>query len=92
MELFRVRAANLGIIKKAEIGIRPLTVFIGPNNTNKTWLAYGIYSLARAIAMRPAVSPTIKPRSHLPEDLDARIAESCDELSRTIAEGLATHR
>ena len=39
MRLFDVKVHNLGRIKDAELCIRPLTVFFGPNNTNKTWVA-----------------------------------------------------
>ncbi len=31
---------NLGVISEAEIELKPLTIFVGPNNTGKTWLAY----------------------------------------------------
>ena len=37
---------NLGRIKEARLDIKPLTVFVGPNNTNKTWTAYALYGLA----------------------------------------------
>lgn len=33
---------NLGAVIKGQVEIKPLTVFIGPNNTGKTWAAYGI--------------------------------------------------
>lgn len=36
----KVKIGNLGVIKEAEIELRPLTIFIGPNNTGKSWLAY----------------------------------------------------
>ncbi|MBV8695965.1 MAG: ATP-binding protein [Ktedonobacteraceae bacterium] len=36
----KVTIQNLGVIQKAEIDLRPLTIFIGPNNAGKTWLAY----------------------------------------------------
>ena len=51
MELFKIRVKNLGKIKEAELDIRPLTVFCGPNNTNKTWVANSIYGLARRLQM-----------------------------------------
>ena len=35
----RLSIANLGALTKAEIDIKPLTVFVGPNNTGKTWTA-----------------------------------------------------
>lgn len=36
---------NLGIVKNASIDLKPLTIFIGENNTGKTWAAYTISSL-----------------------------------------------
>ncbi len=35
---------NLGPVREANINIKPLTVFIGQNNTGKTWTAYLIAS------------------------------------------------
>lgn len=36
----KIKIKNLGIIEQAEINIKPLTVFVGENNTGKTWTAY----------------------------------------------------
>jgi predicted ATPase len=36
----KVESRNLGVIKKAEIDLKPLTVFIGGNGEGKTWAAY----------------------------------------------------
>lgn len=36
----KVTIRNLGVIKEAEIDLKPLTIFVGPNNSGKTWLAY----------------------------------------------------
>lgn len=33
---------NLGAVREAEIDQKPLTIFVGPNNTGKTWTAYAI--------------------------------------------------
>jgi hypothetical protein len=41
----QVGIKGLGVIAQAEIDIRPLTVFVGPNNTGKTWAAYTIASI-----------------------------------------------
>lgn len=38
---------NFGPIVEAKIDLRPLTVFIGPSNTGKSWLAILIYALHR---------------------------------------------
>jgi len=37
------KITNLGPIRKAEIQLKPLTVFVGENNTGKTYAAYLIY-------------------------------------------------
>jgi len=31
---------ELGPVKEADIELKPLTIFIGKNNTGKTWTAY----------------------------------------------------
>lgn len=69
MELFKLRVENLGRIKQAELGIRPLTVFIGPNNTNKTWTAYALYALAQRLCSQPAYAsnPAFSPAAELVE-------------------------
>ncbi len=39
----KVSIRNLGVLKEeANFELKPLTVFIGPNNTGKTWLAYSL--------------------------------------------------
>ena len=45
----KVTVRNLGIIKdEATIDLKPLTIFIGPNNSGKTWLAYAIAGILGA--------------------------------------------
>lgn len=41
----KITFSNLGRIKKTTLDLRPLTVILGQNNTNKTYLAYSIYGL-----------------------------------------------
>jgi predicted ATPase len=41
----KIRFENFGNIKEGEIELKPLTVFIGPNNTGKTYCAYSIYGI-----------------------------------------------
>src|SRR5262245_32186965 len=45
---------KLGLVTHAELDVRPLTVFFGPNNTNKTWVAYCLYGLARYLIIGSA--------------------------------------
>ena len=42
-----INVQNFGPIEKAEIDLRPLTVFVGESNTGKTYLAALIYALHR---------------------------------------------
>ncbi|MDZ8185912.1 MAG: AAA family ATPase [Nostoc sp. ChiSLP02] len=41
----KVEIFNLGVIEKAEIDFKPLTIFIGGNGTGKTWTAYTLASI-----------------------------------------------
>ena len=48
---------KLGRIEHAEMEIRPLTVLVGANNTNKTWAAYALYGLLKFLTWRkPALA------------------------------------
>jgi len=40
-----IELVNLGVVQKAEIELKPLTVFIGENNTGKTWTSYTLASI-----------------------------------------------
>ncbi len=42
-----VEVSNFGPIVEAKIDLRPLTVFVGPSNTGKSYLAKLIYALHR---------------------------------------------
>ena len=42
-----LEVSNFGPIREARIDLRPLTVFVGPSNTGKSWLAILIYALHR---------------------------------------------
>ena len=43
---------DFGPIAKAEVDLRPLTVFVGPSNTGKSYLAMLIYALHRFLSVR----------------------------------------
>ena len=48
----RLEVKNFGPITRAEIDLRPLTVFVGPSNTGKSYLAILIYALHLLFADR----------------------------------------
>lgn len=41
----QIKISNLGKVADATIDLKSLNIFIGPNNTGKTWSAYAIYSI-----------------------------------------------
>lgn len=41
----KVEIRNLGVVEKAEIDLKPLTVFIGGNGEGKTWAAYTLSAI-----------------------------------------------
>ena len=45
--MIRLAVKNLGPIGEANVDLRPLTVFVGPSNTGKSYLAVLIYALHR---------------------------------------------
>lgn len=45
---YRITATNFGPIGEAEVDLRPLTVFVGPSNTGKSYLATLLYAIHRS--------------------------------------------
>ena len=48
--LAKIHVQDYGRITDAQLELRPFTVFIGPNNTNKTWVAYAIHGLVQSLS------------------------------------------
>ena len=47
---YRLDVADFGPIARASVDFRPLTVFVGPSNTGKSYLAVLVYALHRCLA------------------------------------------
>ena len=70
---------RLATLQPTDLEIRQFTVVIGPNNTNKTYLAYTIYALLDAI------SRTLKPNTLIYQILDDdTILFPCDSINLTL--------
>jgi ABC-type multidrug transport system ATPase subunit len=41
----KIQVKNLGILNEVEIDLKPLTIFVGPNNSGKTLLAYVLLAI-----------------------------------------------
>ena len=59
---------DFGPIARAEIDLRPLTVFVGPSNTGKSYLAILIYALHRFFNSNSAYPSSTYPRGFLTMD------------------------
>ena len=51
---YRLDVTDFGPIAKASVEFRPLTVFVGPSNTGKSYLAVLAYALHRGVAGAPS--------------------------------------
>ena len=71
-----LKATNFGPIVEADIELRPLTVFVGPSNTGKSYLAILIYALHLLFAGYLRPSMRLPPRRR-PQDI---AVESADQL------------
>lgn len=56
VSLMKIKIVNLGPVKEAELALKPLTVFVGANNTGKTWTAYAISSLLAPFSLTRYIS------------------------------------
>lgn len=54
----RVSVEQFGPIEKGVVDLRPLTIFVGPSNTGKTYLAILIYALHKALRGFPRLPST----------------------------------
>ncbi len=52
----RISVTDLGPIASGTIDLRPLTVFVGPSNTGKTYFAILLYALQRILDGFPRLS------------------------------------
>ena len=85
-----VKVTDFGPIAKAEVDLRPLTVFVGPSNTGKSYLAILIYALHQFFGGRRSIfRRRLIPRNWMLPDSKVRkpspkIAESLVEIVEQI--------
>lgn len=76
----RISVTNFGPIASGTVDLRPLTVFVGPSNTGKTYLAILIYALHRTLEGFPRLPIMYHGRSHFWRDLryEESLAQATD--------------
>ncbi len=77
---------DFGPIARADIDLRPLTIFVGPSNTGKSYLAMLIYALCKCFSLNypdgSGWSPGYRPWG--PHGLRTRVGDMADELWKDI--------
>lgn len=85
---FRISVKNFGPIEIGSVVLRPLTIFVGPSNTGKTYLAILIYALRRILGGFTRL-PVIHPTQYHSIGLDRRSDQSetdADTLEESVQE------
>ena len=85
---FTLDVADFGPIARACVELRPLTVFVGPSNTGKSWLATLVYALHHyfgnsARGPGPWVWATFD--APLPEGASTALLRIAEQLSRSVS-------
>lgn len=76
----QIAVENFGPIEKADVDLRPLTVFVGESNTGKTYLAAFIYALYRTFMGFSRV-PWPDDVSLLLREIDTETLEALEKLN-----------
>jgi predicted ATP-dependent endonuclease of OLD family len=82
----KITVRNLGIIKNAAtIDLKPLTIFIGPNNTGKTWLSYALSGIFGSYGLNRYIQDCAEEQIfNAYEPLDNAVSQVLDKGSATI--------
>ena len=85
-----IQVADFGPIVEAKVNLRPLTVFVGPSNTGKSYLAILIYALSRCFSSIGTQSHALKNlslvASRKPSKLPHAIVDSLCEIAQSFQE------
>ena len=53
--MLTISVKNFGPIAEGSVDLKPLTIFVGPSNTGKSYMATAVHSVMRAVEGRPQV-------------------------------------
>ena len=84
--MLTISVKNFGPIAEGSVDLKPLTIFVGPSNTGKSYMATAVYAVMRAVEGRPQV-PFIRhlERRGIPVSLSNPWRAS-DEIANSVKE------
>ena len=85
---YRIDVENFGPIARARVDFRPLTVFVGPSNTGKSYLAVLLYALHQCLGGADASYSRVGIRARLPPGFDLSMPDS-PELMKSLRDWAA---
>ena len=56
--MLTISVKNFGPIAEGSVDLKPLTIFVGPSNTGKSYMATAVYAVMRSVEGRPQVPYT----------------------------------
>ena len=86
---YRIEVADFGPIVRASVDVRPLTVFAGPSNTGKSYLAMLVYALHRCFGPSSR-SGFLQTRTYWFSDAAVNPLPDEEKLATRVAEWWAT--
>ena len=54
--MLTISVKNLGPIAEGTVDLKPLTIFVGPSNTGKSYMAMAVYSVMKAVGLSVAAA------------------------------------
>ena len=81
---YRIDIEHFGPIQRASMDVRPFTVFIGPSNTGKSYLAVLIYALHRSLGPTDGASSAWTPTPALEAVMARSTPTPGDDLLRDL--------
>ena len=87
---YRIEVADFGPIVRASVDVRPLTVFAGPSNTGKSYLAMLVYALHRCFGPPVRSEFDLQRRTYWFSDAPVNALPDEDKLAARIAEWWST--
>ena len=88
--MLTISVKNFGPIAEGSVDLKPLTIFVGPSNTGKSYMATAVYAVMQAVRVRYPAWGTFQ-FGRLPDtEVEIPFDEFPDEIRKAIWQGVHT--